>query len=100
MNKRSFNFDERESNIFRSICTIMYILTIFSLIIIQLYRQFVLHQPQEAWNDIAMILTVNILVMLGLTLYLTGGVNPRGIKRFCNKYDNGRRKAEQGQTGV
>ena len=80
MFKRPFNFDERETNVFRSLSTIMYFFTLFSLIIIQLYRQFVLHQPQEAWNDIAMLLTVNILVLLGLTLYLTGVINPRKIK--------------------
>ena len=80
MQKRPFNFDERESNTFRSLCTVMYLLTIFSLIIIQLKRQFVLHQPQEDWNDIAILLTANILVLLGLTLYLTGGINPRKIK--------------------
>jgi hypothetical protein len=80
MDKRPFNFDERETNTFRSVCTVLYLLTLFSLIIIQLYRQFVLNQPQEAWNDIAMLLTVNILGMLGLTLYLTGVVNPRRIK--------------------
>jgi hypothetical protein len=40
----------------------------------------VLHQPQETWNDIAMLLTVNIIVLLGLTLYLTGVINPRRIK--------------------
>jgi hypothetical protein len=55
-------------------------ITIFSLIVIQLYRQFVLHQPQEAWNDIAMLLTANIHFLLGLTLYLTGAINPREIK--------------------
>ena len=80
MDKRPFNFDERETNTFRSVCALMYLLTIFSLIIIQLYRQFVLNQPQDAWNDIAMLLTVNILVLLGLTLYLTGVINPRRIK--------------------
>jgi hypothetical protein len=80
MNKRPFNFDERETNTFRSVCTLLYLLTIFSLMIIQLYRQFVLNQPQEAWNDIAMLLTVNILALLGLTLYLTGVINPRRIK--------------------
>jgi hypothetical protein len=80
MNKKLFNFDERETNTFRSLCTLMYLLTIYSLIVIQLYRQFVLHQPQEAWNDIAMLLTVNILVLLGLTFYLTGVINPRKIK--------------------
>jgi hypothetical protein len=80
MNKKPFNLDERETNTFRSVCTLLYLLTIFSLMIIQLYRQFVLNQPQEAWNDIAMLLTVNILGLLGLTLYLIGGINPRRIK--------------------
>jgi hypothetical protein len=80
MNKRLFTFDERESNVFRSLCTVMYLITIFALAAIQLYRQFVLHQPQEAWNDIAMLLTVNILVLLGLTLYLIGAVDLRKIK--------------------
>jgi hypothetical protein len=80
MHKLSFNFDERATNTFRSVCTLLYLLTIFSLSIIQLYRQFVLNQPQEAWNDIAMLLTVNILALLGLTLYLTGVINPRRIK--------------------
>jgi hypothetical protein len=80
MHKLSFNFDERATNTFRSVCTLLYLLTIFSLSIIQLYRQFVLKQPQEAWNDIAMLLTVNILALLGLTLYLTGVINPRRIK--------------------
>lgn len=80
MYKRPFSFDERETNTFRNVCTLMYLLTIFSLIIIQLYRQFVLNQPQEAWNDIAMLLTVNILGLLGLTLYLIGSINLRQIK--------------------
>jgi hypothetical protein len=80
MNKKFFNFDEREYNTFRSLCTVMYLLTIFSLVVIQLYRQFVLHQPQEAWNDIAILLTANILFLFGLTLYLTGAINPREIK--------------------
>ena len=80
MNKKFFSFDEREANTFRLLCTIMYLITIFSLVVIQLYRQFVLHQPQEDWNDIAMLLSANILVLLGLTLYLTGAINPRKIK--------------------
>jgi len=80
MHKKPFNFDERETNTFRTICTLMYLLTILALIAIQLYRQFVLLQPQEAWNDIAMLLTVNILVLLGSTLYLIGSINPRKIK--------------------
>jgi predicted permease len=80
MSKKPLNFDERETNIFRKICTVMYILTLYSLIGIQLYRQFVLHQPQEQWNDIAMLLTVNVIVFLGSILYISGVVNPRQIK--------------------
>jgi hypothetical protein len=80
MNKTLFTFDERESNVFRSLSTVMYLITIFALGAIQLYRQFVLHQPQEAWNDIAMLFTVNVLVLLGLTLYLIGAVDLGKIK--------------------
>jgi hypothetical protein len=80
MAKRPFNFDEREVNTFQKICTAMYLLTIFALMVIQFYRQFVLGQPQEAWNDIALLLTANILVLLGAVLYLTGAVNPQKIK--------------------
>ena len=58
----------------------MYIITLFSLMIMQLYRQFVLEQPQREWNDIAMVITVNVLVILGSVLYLTGSVNPKKIK--------------------
>lgn len=80
MSKKTFNMDEREMNIFRNICTTMYIITIYALIIIQLYRQFVLHQPQQEWNDIAMLITINVVILLGTVLYLTGGINPKKIR--------------------
>ena len=81
MHKPPFNFDEREMNDFRNICTIMYIITLFALMSIQLYRQFVLYQPQQEWNDIAMLMTINVIVLLGAVLYLTGAVNPKKIRR-------------------
>ena len=80
MAKKPFNFDEREVFSFLKICTVMYLFTIFALMVIQSYRQFVLHQPQEAWNDIALLMTLNILVLLGAVLYLTGVINPQKIK--------------------
>jgi len=80
MSKRYFIFDEREVTTFLKLCTILYIITLFSLMIMQLYRQFVLEQPQREWNDIAMVITVNVLVILGSVLYLTGSVNPKKIK--------------------
>ena len=80
MGKTPFRFDEREMNVFRSICTVMYLVTLAALMGIQLYRQFVLHQPRQEWDDIAMLMTVNVLVLFGAALYLTGAVNPRKIR--------------------
>ena len=79
MIKKSFKGDERDLNIFRKICTTLYLITIFTLIGIISYRQFVLHQPTEEWNDIAMLMTINVLAALGAYLYITGGVD---IKKF------------------
>jgi hypothetical protein len=80
MSKPPFNFDEREMNTFRTICTTMYFLTIVALIGIVNYRQFVLGQPHQQWDDIAMLMAMNVIVLLGSVLYLTGGVNPKKIK--------------------
>lgn len=80
MNKTPFEFDERELNTVRGICTTMYILTIVALIVIVNYRQFVLGQPHQQWDDIAMLMTMNVIVLLGSVLYLTGTANPTKIK--------------------
>jgi hypothetical protein len=56
---------------------VMYYLTLMALVITLLYRQFVLDQPLEAYQDIANILTVNSLVFIGLILYLGGITIPR-----------------------
>jgi hypothetical protein len=73
------NLDERNINILLRICTVMYIITLFSLIAIQLYRQFILHQATSEWQDIANILTFNVLILLGSALYL-GGLTPQKVK--------------------
>ena len=80
MSKQSFKLDERGNRIVRQISTILYILTIFSLIGFQLYRQFVLDQPSEEWNDIALLITFNVIVWLGSLLYLSGVVNPKVLR--------------------
>lgn len=79
MNKSPLNLDERNVNILLRICTVLYIITLVSLIVIQLYRQFVLHQAMQEWQDIANILTFNALVLLGSALYL-GGITPQKVK--------------------
>jgi len=80
MNKKPFNLDERERNVYRNFITILYFITLVALIGMQLYRQFVLDQPQEHWNDIALLITLNVLFLLGGGLYLSGTINPRKIK--------------------
>lgn len=79
MSKSPINLDERNINILLRICTVMYFITLVSLIAIQLYRQFVLHQATHEWQDIANILTFNVLILLGSALYL-GGITPEKVK--------------------
>ena len=80
MNKKPFNLDERERNVYRNFITVLYLITLVALIGMQLYRQFVLGQPTEQWNDIALLITFNVLFLLGGGLYLSGTVNPKKIK--------------------
>lgn len=82
MSKAPFNFDEREVTTFYRICTVMYILTIVAMIGIINYRQYVLGQPHQQWDDIAMLMTINVIVLLGAVLYLTGAFNPIKVKPF------------------
>lgn len=79
MSKAPLNIDERNLNIILRICTVLYLLTLASLIVTQLYRQFVLHQATQEWQDIANILTFNVLILIGAVLYL-GGINPQKVK--------------------
>ena len=80
MNKRPFNLDERERNVYSNFITVLYFITLVALIGMQLYRQFALDQPNEQWNDIALLITFNVLFLLGGVLYLSGNVNPKKIK--------------------
>ncbi len=80
MSRRRFNLDERGTSIVRRISTVLYIFTLYALIGIQLYRQFVLHQPRKDWQDIAVIITINAIAWIGSLLYLSGVINPTKIK--------------------
>jgi hypothetical protein len=80
MRKRTFILDERERNIYRDLITVLYLITLVALIGMQLYRQFVLGQPSEQWDDIALLVTFNILFLLGGGLFLSGAVNLKKIK--------------------
>ena len=80
MRKRPFNLDERERDVFRNLIAALYFITLAVLIGMQLYRQFVLGQPSEQWNDIALLITFNVLFLLGGGLYLSGTINLKKIK--------------------
>ncbi len=74
MNKKGFVLDERNRAILGRICTILYIITIYYLVGDMLYRQFALHQNPAQFEDIAALVTFNVLAFIGLMLYF-GGVS-------------------------
>ena len=51
MKDRAFKLDERDLSNFRKVCTILYIITIYALMGVLVYRQFVLRQPHQEWDD-------------------------------------------------
>ena len=78
--ERPFKLDERQRKVFRDLVSVLYFITLSVLTGMQLYRQFVLGQPQEQWNDIALLITFNVLFLLGGALYLSGAVNLKKIR--------------------
>ncbi|MFH1850713.1 MAG: hypothetical protein ABIA75_00050 [Candidatus Neomarinimicrobiota bacterium] len=73
MIKPPFPIDERTRIIIMRVCTIMYVLTITALLVDLLLRQMVLHQSSDQFNDIAMIFTFNVIILIGAVLF-SGGV--------------------------
>ena len=80
MKKGPLNLDERHIGIVRQVCTTLYFITLYSLIAVQLYRQFVLQQEIKEHQDIAIIIAFNVLALLGSVLYLSGSFSPRKLK--------------------
>ena len=79
--KNTFNLDERERNVFNNLIRILYFITLVVLIGMQLYRQFVLEQSQDQWNDIALLISFNALFLLAGGLYLSGTLNLKNIRK-------------------
>jgi hypothetical protein len=79
--KNTFNLDERERNVFNNLIRILYFITLVVLIGMQLYQQFVLDQSQDQWNDIAILISFNVLFLLGGGLYLSGTLNLKNIRK-------------------
>jgi len=74
MKKPPFSMDERGKEVVRRVCSTMYLLTLMALIGTMFFRQFVLRQPVSQFEDIAIIVTANALVLIVGVLYLGGVV--------------------------
>ena len=72
MKKNSLNVDERGKEVVLKVCSTMYVLTVMALIGTMFVRQFVLGQPVRQFEDIAIIVTTNSLVLIVAVLYLGG----------------------------
>lgn len=77
MSDARLRFDERNVVVVRRICTVMYMLTLMGLVGIVNYRQFVLDQPHDAYDDIAMLLSANVVGLLVAVFYFGGVTVPR-----------------------
>jgi len=77
--KPFMNMDERSKQIAYRIMSIMYLLTIFAMQAVVIYRQFVLGQELSDFEDIAIIMTVNSLFLISALLYF-GAIPIRKLK--------------------
>lgn len=77
--KAFFILDERNKQIAYKVIAIMYFLTFFAIVGILLYRQFVLRQELSDYEDIAIILTINSLLLISALLYF-GAIPIRRLK--------------------
>jgi len=77
--KPFMNMDERNKQIAYRIMAIMYLLTIFAMQAVVIYRQFVLGQELRDFEDIAIIMTVNSLFLISALLYF-GAIPIRKLK--------------------
>ncbi len=79
MKKTPFSMDERGRAVVRKVCSTMYALTLAALMVSMFVRQFVLAQPISRFEDIAIIVTANVLVLVVAVLYF-GGIVFRTFK--------------------
>lgn len=72
MSNKGFALDERNRAVIGKIATILYIFTIYFLVGDMLYRQFALGQTPGQYEDIAALVTFNIIAFIGLIFFFGG----------------------------
>jgi len=79
--------DERNKQIAQKVMTIMYLLTIFAMQAIVTYRQFALGQDYKDFEDIAIIMTINSIFLIGALLYFGAiPIQKLSVKRILLLY--------------
>ncbi len=78
MIRPGLQIDERSTSIFRRVCTALYLLTVLALWCDVLYRQLWLRQAVTEFLDVALILTLNVVLSIAAILY-AGGIT---VRRF------------------
>lgn len=77
MKRPGLQIDERSASIFRKVCTALYLATVTTLWLDVLYRQLWLRQPVTEFLDLALILTLNVILAIAAILYSGGITVPR-----------------------
>ena len=79
--------DERNKQIAYKVMAIMYLLTIFAMQAIVIYRQFALRQDYKDFEDIAIIMTINSLFLVGALLFFGAiPIQKLSVKRILLLY--------------
>ncbi|MFH1214681.1 MAG: hypothetical protein V1681_11370 [Candidatus Neomarinimicrobiota bacterium] len=72
MSKKIFKLDERQQAIIRRIIAALYLFTIIYLAVAILYREHFLGQTSREFDDIAILLVINVFVLIGAVLNFGG----------------------------
>lgn len=69
MSKKLFKLDERQLMVIRNIVATLYFFTLIFLAAAVFYREHVLGQSSREFDDIAMLMTINVFVLIAAVLY-------------------------------
>ena len=72
MNKISPFEDERFAANFKTLCTRFYIITMVLIYGMIMYRSMVLKQPQSEYEDLLLLMTLNVVLFIPSMLYYSG----------------------------
>jgi len=80
-------FDERQINLFRVVCTRLYLVTLLALWVDMMYRKLVLGQMSSEHEDLAIIITANALILVGTFVWnMSFAVKVLNIRKVIGIY--------------